>query len=94
MTKRYATFTTVSMFRHRYVVEMKDEDKVDDLADLVTCEELEEFSQHHVDEVIVDSSIVTEQEMLDMFRRDNAYLASWSDEYVLEWVKRLEEKYK
>jgi hypothetical protein len=94
MTKRYATFTTVSVFKHRYVVEMKEGDTLENLADLVTCEELEEFSQKHVDELIVDSYIVSEEEMLKLFRQDNAYLNSWSDEYVLSWVKRLEEKFK
>lgn len=94
MTKRYATFTTVSVFKHRYVVEMKEDDKLEHLADLVTCEELEEFSQNHVDELIVDSSVVSEEEMLKLFRQDNKYLSSWSDEYVLEWVKKLEGKFK
>ena len=90
MTKRYATFTTVSMFKHRYVVEMKEDDKLENLADLVTCEELEEFSQTHVDELIIDMDTISEEEMLRLFRKENDYLNSWTDEYVLVWVKRLE----
>lgn len=91
MTKRYATFTTISVFKGRYVVEMGEDDKLENLADLVTCEELEEFSQKHVDELIIDSDTLSEEEMLRVFRKENSYLTSWSDEYVLSWVKRLAE---
>lgn len=91
MTKRYASFTAVSIFKHRYVVEMGENDKLENLADLVTCEELEEFSQNHIDELIVDSDILSEEEMLKLFRKENSYLASWTNEYVLDWVKRLAE---
>ena len=91
MTKRYASFTTVSIFKHRYVVEMGENDKLENLADLVTCEQLEEFSQNHIDELIVDSDILSEEEMLKLFRKENSYLASWTDKYVLDWVKRLAE---
>ena len=91
MTKRYATFTTVSVFKHRYVVEMAEDEKLENLADLVTCEELEEFSQKHVDELIIDMDSLSEEEMLRLFRKENSYLNRWSDEYVLSWVKRLTE---
>ena len=91
MTKKYATFTTISMFKHTYVVEMAEGDKLEDLADLITCEELEEFSQKHVDESIIDMSILSQEEMLAKFRKENTYLSSWSDEYVAQWVKRLAE---
>lgn len=91
MAKRYATFTTVSVFKHRYVVEMGEDDKLENLADLVTCEQLEEFSQKHVDEMIIDSTILTEDEMLQMFDVDNDYLSGWSREQKLNWVARLPE---
>lgn len=91
MTKRYATFTAISVFKHRYVVEMGEDDKLENLADLVTCEELEEFSQKHVDELIIDMDSISEEEMLKLFRKENSYLNSWSDEYVLSYVKRLAE---
>ncbi len=91
MTKRYASFTAVSIFKHRYVVEMGEDDKLENLADLVTCEELEDFSQQHVDELIIDSDILSEEDMLKVFRKENSYLASWTDEYILGWVKRLAE---
>ena len=89
MTKRYATFTTVSVFKHRYVVEMAEDEKLENLADLVTCEDLEEFSQKHVDELIIDMDSLSEEEMLRLFRKENSYLNSWSDEYVLKWVNGL-----
>lgn len=89
MTKQYATFTTVSIFKHRYVVEMEEGDKLENLADLVTCEELEEFSQKHADELILDMDTLSEEEMLKVFRKENSYLAGWTDEYIAQWVKRL-----
>jgi hypothetical protein len=91
MTKQYATFTTISMFKHTYVVEMTEGDKLEDLADLITCEELEEFSQKHVDESIIDMSTLSQEQMIAKFRKENAYLNSWSDEYIVQWVKRLAE---
>ena len=90
MTKRYATFTTISVFKLKYVVEMSEEDTVEGLADLITCNELEEFSQTHVDELIVDSLVINQEEMLKLFRKENDYLSSWTDEFILGWVKQLE----
>ena len=85
----YAVFTVVSQFRMRYVVKMEDNDTLGNLADLVTCQVLDEFSQEHLGEVIVDSVCLSEESVLELFNKDNDYLKNWSDEYKLKWIDKL-----
>lgn len=96
-TKKYAKVTTVSIFHHTYVVpfyklqELNPDNEAQDdwLADLVTCEEVEEFSQNHVGECITDTSTITEEEMLKLFDKNNNYLSGWTKEKKIEWVSKL-----
>ena len=98
--KDYVIVTTISTFRHRYVmhrddlkelnaeVEPKDSELVDWACDTVTMEECEEFSQHHIGEQIVDTHVMSEAEMLELFSRDNPYLDSWPDEQKISWTRK------
>lgn len=98
--REYIVVTTLSTFRHRYVmhrddlralnteVEASDADLVDWAQDTVTCEECEEFSQLHIGEQIVDTYECTEDEMLTFFDRDNEYLSDWTREKKIEWVRK------
>jgi len=100
MTKDYVVVTTISQFHHRYVMHKDDLQKLNmsidatdnDLCewamDTVTCEECEEFSQHHIGEFITDTYECTEDEMLTFFDRDNDYLKEWTREYKIEWVRK------
>jgi len=76
---------TVSIFRHRYVVEAKEEDHA---CDEVVCNDdnLKEFSQFHVDENIVSVRAIDDIEYLDLFDKDNDYLRSWSDEEKRKFI--------
>lgn len=65
---------TVSMFRMRYVVETPD-DHPEYALDTVTCNEAEEFSQRHLDEIIMSHRVVDDAEVLRLFDEDNDYLA-------------------
>ena len=56
-------------------------------ADSVTMEEVEEFSQKHLGEQIVDCYEVDEAQMLEMFDQQNNYLKSWTTEQKLSWVR-------
>lgn len=60
--------------------------------DCVTCDEAEEFSQLHLGEQIVDYVVMEEGQMLTQFDRDNDYLARWTKEekidYVRNWMRR------
>lgn len=96
-TKRYAVVTAVSSHRLRYVVpldqlqEMNTEAEVQAewLADSVVMQEVEEFSQEWLGEQIIDTSVMSEDQMLQLFDKDNNYLNSWTNEYKIEWVRKL-----
>lgn len=99
MKKDYVVVTTISSFRHRYVmhkddlrkmngdVEPTDQDLGEWAMDTVTMEECEEFSQYHMGEQISDEYECTEDEMLTFFDRDNDYLGSWERDQKIEWVR-------
>lgn len=84
----------VSMFRMRYVVEVPDDcenptdgDRYpvtpeDYAKDTVVTGNTREFSQEHLDEVIVSTRIVTKEEAIEQFRIENDYIADWSDEKI------------
>jgi hypothetical protein len=55
--------------------------------DCVTCDEVVEFSQKHVGETIIDSEILTEEQMLEKFDADNDYLKDWTREKKIEYVR-------
>lgn len=95
--KKYARVTTVSTFHHTYVVPMDQlqsfnedaEASVEWLADEVVMERVEEFSQKHLGEEIIDCDTIDEDEMLKLFDKQNEYLKSWSKEKKIEWVGKL-----
>ena len=80
--KQYVIVTAVSTFRQRYCIPMDElqaentDMTVDPLwaLDAVTCEEVNEFSQLHIGELIVDHEVLSEEEALAMYDRDNDYL--------------------
>jgi hypothetical protein len=55
--------------------------------DCVTCNEVVEFSQKHVGETIIDSEILTEEQMLEKFDADNDYLTDWTREKKIQYVR-------
>ncbi len=81
---------TVSMFRHRYVIEVPvgvddyGNDKSTWALDTVTMGDAKEFSQEHLGETIVSHRIVTKKEALAMCDVDNDYCKSWSKEQKLK----------
>lgn len=95
-TKKYAKVTTVSSFYHTYMVpldklqELNPEAPVDPnwLAESVIMNEVEEFSQLHVGENILDVEVVNEDEMLIEFDKKNDYLKDWTKERKIKWVRK------
>ena len=79
---------TVSMMRHRYVVETPDEHPEYAL-DTVTCSEAEEVSQLFIDELITSHRVITDEEYLKMFDEDNEYLSRWSTEKKMGLITRI-----
>lgn len=98
--KDYVVVTTISQFRHRYVmhkddlrklntdVEPTDAELVEWAKDEVTMEAVEEFSQMHIAENIIDATLLTEDEMLQLFDVDNDYLKVWDREQKIQWVRK------
>ena len=89
--KELVLVETVSMFRMRYVVEVP-KGKSEYALDTVVCQEAQEFSQEHLDEVIVSHRVVTEDEALAIFDIDNNYLTTWDKETKIKnsftkWVE-------
>ncbi len=80
---------TVSIFRHRYVVDAENSDHA---CDEVVCNDgnLKEFSQYHVDENIWSvAELNDDQEYLEMFDMDNEYLKGWDDEKKFSFVNKI-----
>ena len=62
------------------------------LEDSVTAEEVKEFSQKWLGEQIIDTYILDVERILNLFDRDNDYLAEWEKEQKLKWIHEWEEK--
>jgi len=98
MTK-YVIVTAVSSFRMRYCIPVDELQKLNTKVpvegreiewaeDCVTCEDVNEFSQMHLGETIIDSVIVDEEQMLQQFDKDNDYLSTWSTQQKIDHVGR------
>jgi hypothetical protein len=74
---------TIGQFRMRYMVEVPA-GKAEYALDTVTMEQAKEFSQVHLGETIVSHRVVTEKEALEIFDKDNDYLAKWDKEVKIK----------
>lgn len=100
MSEKYVVVTTVQTFRHRYVVPMSEVQKMNEdyeakpewVLDAVTMDEVKEFSQEHLGEQISDMFTMSEEEVLELFDKDNKYLSGWTKEKKLEWIHDWKEK--
>jgi len=104
--KDYVVVTAISSYRMRYVMHRDDLQKFNPLDpvnaiewanDTVTMDECEEFSQEHMGEYIVDTVEMDEEDMLELFDRDNTYLGSWTKDQKVAMVRKsifLDEKIK
>lgn len=92
MSNKYYVVTAISQYRMRYVIpvnDIRDEDgKVEPgwALDSVSMEEVEEFSQEHLGEVILDVLEEDEETVLTRFDKENEYLSSWSKEHKLKHI--------
>lgn len=97
MTK-YVIVTAISSHRMRYVIPVDELQKLNTdvpvegieaewAMDCVTCNEVNDFSQVHLGEQIVDAVVVDEDAMLAQFDKDNDYLKGWTKEKKVEYVR-------
>ena len=95
--KDYVVVTAISSYRMRYVMHRDDLQKLNPLDpvnviewanDTVTAEECEEFSQEYMGEYIVDTVEMDEEDMLELFDKDNDYLREWPKDQKIEWIRK------
>ena len=56
--------------------------------DAVNMNECEEFSQEHMGEYIVDTVEMNEEDMLELFDKDNDYLREWKKDQKVAMVRK------
>jgi len=91
--KDYVVVTCISSYRMRYVMHKDDLPKkygtaIEWAEDNVTQENCEEFSQEYMGEYIADTTTMNEDEILELFDKDNDYLRGWSKDYKVEWIRK------
>ena len=79
----------LSLFRIVYAI---DTDKKDWAEDTVAMEEVEEFGQMHLGEMIVSSREVDDDELIRIHDELNDYLVAWTREKKLSRVHKVEKK--
>lgn len=90
---KYYVVTAVSQHRIRYVIPVEDiQDENGNVEpawamDSVTMGEVEEFSQEHAGEVILDVIEEDEEQVLARFDKENDYLKDWSTEQKLNHIR-------
>ena len=94
MSKKLYLVETVSMFRMRYVIEAKEEEHALDEVTIHSTggEEITEFSQKWIDEVVVSSQEISDKKYMKLFDEDNHYLSKWTDEEKREYINKIEYK--
>lgn len=96
LDKQYVVVTVVSQFRTRYAIPMDNLQAFNPAVpvdpkwalDSVTCQEVEEFSQEHLGETIIDHAVLEEAEILKLFDTDNNYLSGWPIEQKLAHIRK------
>ena len=106
LDERYVVVTAVSQFRQRYLIPVSELQKLNPEIDItdrpylqvtwakdsVTCEDVKEFSQEFLGETIIDTFILDEERVLNLFDRDNDYLKEWTKKQKLEFFKEWQDK--
>ena len=101
--KDYVVVTAISMYRMRYVMHKNDltisspgikttltsgdTTEIEIAMDAVTMNECEEFSQEHVGEYIIDTMEMSEDNVLELYDKENDYLNEWTKEKKLEHIR-------
>jgi hypothetical protein len=96
LDKKYVVVTVIGQFRIRYAIPMDELQALNPdmpvdpkwALDSVTCQEVEEFSQEHLGETIIDHAVLEEAEILKLFDTDNKYLSGWPTEQKLAHIRK------
>ena len=99
MSKEYVVVTTLSHFKLKYAIPAEDfeslgfKEPIDTkkLESYIEAGNIKEFSQQHLGEVASDVSVYTDEDIVELFNLDNAYLASWTTEQKIAWIDKYKE---
>jgi hypothetical protein len=100
MSKEYVVVTTISHFRLKYSIPREDFEALgygepidtEKLGSYLQDGNVKEFSQHHLGENICDVAVYKEEDIVELFDLDNAYLSKWTTAQKIEWINRWKEK--
>jgi len=73
----------ISVFRMRYMVEINNGSVVDAI-EKVKQGKAKEFSQEHVDEIVISNRKVSLRDALDLCDQDNQYCKDWTKSKKIE----------
>jgi hypothetical protein len=92
--KKLFMVETVSMFRMTYVIEAESAEHAADEVVMNTTgaydENFQEFSQKHLDEVIVSTRPLKRKDYIKTFDEENDYLSKWTDELKLRYINKID----
>tara|TARA_Y100000588_G_scaffold238663_1_gene252380 strand:+ start:6276 stop:6593 length:318 start_codon:yes stop_codon:yes gene_type:complete len=98
MDKDYVVVTCVSSFRVRYVLHKDDLQKlnpdqpcdpVEWARDTVICEQCDAFSQDYIDEYIVNTATINEEEMIDLFDKKHESCKDYPRDKKVDMVRKI-----
>jgi len=96
--KDYVIVTAISSYRMRYVMHRDDlqnknpnqpVNATEWAHDTVIMERCEEFSQEHMGEYIIDTMEMSEENVLELYDKENDYLSEWTKEKKLVHIRGL-----
>lgn len=76
----------VASYRMRYLVEVKDGDPNAYALDVVTCEDAKEFSQEFLGESIISERTISDEEAVEIFKKDVDYLDHLEYDKIMDIV--------
>ena len=87
---KYVMVEAASIFKMKYCIEVPDEVEDKDLLDhvekQVSAGDTLEFTQRHIGETVEDYTIVTKNEIIEQFRSEEPYFASWGEDLIMRQV--------
>lgn len=87
--KVYVMIDTVSSFKTRYVYLVDSDKTYKALDDVSFGDDPSEFSQEHAGETIVGWDVMSKEQILEAFDKENAFASAWSREAKLKNIKEL-----
>jgi len=92
MAKRYIILTAISTHKIRYAIPEEalsadtDEGLIDKANDAVIAEKVDELSQEWLGETVIDERFCTEEEMLNIFDKENVCYKGWAKEKKINYL--------